>query len=215
MIRFSQLVAEGLETPLDMILPAGLSAAVITAHESANDIIVRLIIGLQQPLSGSLVVNAVHPQDLKDAQLSTFRRKIGIIFSDGGMISNLNVWENLTLQLSYDGEFRSSEIETRGRDALLKSGYIGPMGVLPARLTLFQRRQVAFARMMLAEPDLVVYQSFLDGLSRSEHMQLVRLAGEYHPPDGMRTALFLTSYPDSLTGIELDFIYNRGGAPQS
>lgn len=215
MIRFSQLVAEGLEAPFDMILPAGLSAAVITSRERENEAIIRLMIGFQQPLEGSLVVYDVNPLTLRDAQLSAFRRKIGIVYSDGGMISNLNVWDNLTLQLSYDGECRGVELESRGKSALQLAGYDGPLGILPGRLNLYQRRQIAFARILLAEPDLVVYHSFFDGLTRSEQTHLRFLAEEYHHQDLERTALFLTSYPDSLTGFEFDFIYNRGGISPS
>lgn len=214
MIRCSQLVAEGLEAPLDMILPAGLSAAVITLRERENEVIVRLIAGFQQPLEGSLIVADVQPYTLRDAQLSAFRRTIGIIYSDGGLISNLNVWDNLTLQISYEGSCRPAEIEARAMAALQLAGYDGPLGTLPARLSLFQRRQVAFARIMLSEPDLVIYQSALDGLSRAEQKQLRRLADEYHHQGVERTALFLTTYPDSLTGIKLDFTYNRGGTSQ-
>lgn len=211
MISFSQLVAEGLETPFDMILETGLSAAVITPCELENITIIRLIIGSQQSLQGSLVVDDIQPRALRDAQLSSFRRKIGIIYSDGGMLSNLNVWDNLTLQLSYEGECRSSELETRGREALQLAGFDGSLGVLPSRLTLFQCRQIAFARIILTKPALVVYQSFFDGLSRSELKHLQRLVYEYQHQGITRTSLFLTSYPDSLKGIELDFIYNRGG----
>lgn len=213
MIRCSQLVADGLEAPLDMILPAGLAAAVITLRERENEVIVRLLAGFQQPFDGSLVVADVVPYALRDTQLSAYRRNIGILYSDGGLISNLNVWDNLMLQVSYEGGGRSAELDARGTAALQLVGYNGPLGILPARLTLFQRRQVAFARITLAEPDLVVYQSAFDGLSRSEQKQLRRLADEYHHQGVERTALYLTTYPDSLAGIKLDFTYNRGGTP--
>jgi len=214
MICFSKLGAEGLAAPFDMTLRAGLSAAVITPHELENETVIRLILGFQQPLEGSVTVGGLCPQDLKEAQLSTFRRDIGIIYSDGGMLSNLNVWENLTLQLAYFSGYGSDEIENRGREALQLAGYDGPLGSLPDRLTLFQRRLVGFARIFLAGPVCVIYQSLLDGLSHSEQKHLTQLARDYHHQGSERTTLYLTSYPDSLTGITLDFIYNRGGAAQ-
>jgi ABC-type transporter Mla maintaining outer membrane lipid asymmetry ATPase subunit MlaF len=215
MIHFSQVVAEGLEAPLDMHLPAGSSAAVFTPHERESEIIIRLIAGFQQLSAGDLLVADVHPQSLSDAQLAAYRRKVGIIYADGGMLSNLNIWENLTLQLAYEGECSTAAIETRAKDTLQLVGFDGPLGRLPARLPLFQLRQIAFARVVLAESNIVVYQSFLDGLSRSEQKQLRLLAEDFHHQSAGKTALFLTSSPESLAGFEFDFIYNRGGISQS
>jgi len=215
MIRISHIVAEGLESPVDLILPAGLAAALVTAHERENEVIIRLLIGFQLPLEGQITVNDSSPLTLRDADLASFRRKIGIIYADGGMLSNLNVWDNLTLQLVYEGGHGSTEVEAMTIKALEDVGYSGPLGVLPFRLTQFQRRQIAFARTLLARPDLVIYQSFLDGLNQVEHEHLRLLAAEYHDSGTERTALFLSSHPDSLKGIELDFLYNRRGASQS
>lgn len=44
MICFSQVIADGIDSPIDFILPAGESAAIITSREVENDAIIRVIL---------------------------------------------------------------------------------------------------------------------------------------------------------------------------
>lgn len=215
MIAFSHVVAEGLDSPLDLTLPAGGTAAVITPHERENEVIVGLLAGLVPPAAGELSLAGVVPHALKDARLSVFRRQLGVIYPDGGLLSNLNVWDNLTLQLSYFGDCSRADIESRGERALQFVGFTGSRGSLPARLTIFQRRQVAFARVVLGEPLILVGQSLFDGVSPGERQHLGRLVQEFRRQDCQRTALFLTSNPSSLAGIEVDVTCSRGGGALS
>ncbi len=210
MICFSEVIAAGIDAPIDFILPAGGSAAIITSREIENDAIVRIILGFQQTVSGVFSLYDDQPAVLNENEIATFRKKIGVIYQDGGLISNLNLWENLTLQIAFEGLFGKKEIETLGMAALDKAGYSGPAAVLVSRLSLFQRRQVAFARAFITSPNLMIYHSTFEGLSRPEQKQLADLAWEYHN-NSNTTSLFLTSYPESLKGMEFDLRYTTGG----
>jgi phospholipid/cholesterol/gamma-HCH transport system ATP-binding protein len=215
MVLFSKVVADGVDSILDFSIQQGSSAGIMTSREIEGEVIVRLLLGFLAPLEGVVSVGGIPPSTLNDKNLSEFRSRVGVIYHDGGFISNLNVWENLTLQLSYDGSWKKAEIEVRGMKALQTVGYDGALHVLPNRLSIFERRQIAFARALLMEPALMIYQSTLEGLSRTEQCQLSSLALAYHGQGGGRTSLYLTSYQDSLRGIKADLIYNTGGAAQS
>lgn len=215
MIRITNLVSNGIEFPPEIILPAGLSAVIYTARELENEIIVRLLLGFTAPDSGEVSIYDDAPSRLREAQLVELRRKIGVVYLDGGLISNLNVWDNLTLQLSYMSSFKKSEIESKARSVLEQVGFDGPITVLPSRLTLYQRRIVAMARCMLAEPELMVYQCSMDGLSREEQATFRKIVRAYTDHGLGRASLFLTSFPESLKGMNFDFIYSTGGTRQA
>jgi ABC-type transporter Mla maintaining outer membrane lipid asymmetry ATPase subunit MlaF len=215
MVLFSKVVSNEVDSILDFSVKAGTSAAIVTSREIESEVIVRLLLGFLSPVEGSVSVNGIQPYLLTDKEISGFRRGVGVIYHDGGFISNLNVWENLTLQLSYDSSFKKTEIEERGRKVLETVGYNGSLSVLANRLSIFERRQIAFARTLLTEPLLMVYQSTLDGLSRSEQTHLSSLALAYHEQGGGRTSLLLTSYHDSLGIMHSDLLYNTGGTTQS
>ncbi len=210
----TELAASGLCLPLSMTLPAGLSAAIHTSRELENDVIVALLLGFNLPVSGQLTVCDVDPGTVREPQLPEFRKRIGVIYRDGGLISNLNVWDNLTLQFAYFSGLKRDELKNRADEALKQVGYSGSVELLPSRLSLFERRVVALARAFLIEPDLIICQSTLDGLTREEQALLCRLLWQYHNQGFERTLLFITSYPDSLKGLALDFIYSTGGSLQ-
>lgn len=213
MICFSEATANGIDSPLDFILAAGESAAIITSREVENSTIIRIILGFQQADTGSFTLYDEQPALLKESQIAQYRKRIGVIYQDGGLISNLNLWENLTLQAAFDGLLDRKEIESRGLAALAKVGYRDEPALPVNRLSLFQRRQVAFARAILAEPDLMIFHSTFEGLSRGEQKQLAALALEYHASREV-TSLFLTSYPDSLRGMSFNLTYTTGGTIQ-
>jgi len=212
MIRMTGVKTAGLTRPLDMVLPAGMSAVLVTSREREGDAVVRLLLGFQPPLEGELVVNGNSPYGMRENLLIDYRRKIGVIYHDGGLVSNLNVWDNLILQLSYHGSLRRADLEAAGNAALKRVGYEGSLTVLPSRLSLYQRRLICMARAFMSVPELIIYQSTLDGLTPDEVAVLCDLARGYHQQGLDRTALFLTSHPETLKGFELDFTYTTRGA---
>lgn len=215
MIRVSGLTIANVCNSLDMILPGGMSALLLTSRDHDTDIITRILLGFQSPDSGEVVVNGVTPTSLRDTQLISYRRRIGLVARDGGLVSNLNIWENLTLQLAYHSTLRRADLAESGLAVLKRVGYDGSLSVLPSRLTLFQRRQICLARAMLAEPELMIYQSSVDGLTSDESASILHVAREFHQQGIDRTALFLTSYPEPLKGFGFDFTYTTGGSRPS
>lgn len=213
MIQFANVTAEHLDTPLDFSIPEGVIASLVTSRDVEGETIVRLLLGFRAPFSGSISVNGLEPATLIDSQLSDFRRGIGVVYHDGGFISNLNMWENLILQLSFEGGIKRSELEERASVALQQVGFNGGLHNLPSRLSIFQRKQVAIARLLLSSPAIVLCQSLFEGLSRGEQKSITTVLLEYCR--GGKTALLLTSNPDSLKGVATDLTFYTGGTLQT
>jgi ABC-type transporter Mla maintaining outer membrane lipid asymmetry ATPase subunit MlaF len=214
MLRFNAVTADGMDSPLTFTAAAGEAAAVITSRESENEAIIRVILGFQATLTGTFTLDDEQPAFLEEGHISGYRKKIGVIYHDGGFISNLNLWENLTLQIAFEGLHDKSEIESLGRSSLEKAGYSGSVSAPLSSLSLFQRRQVAFARALLFSPLLMIYHATFEGLSRSECKHLANLAMDYHN-SGVIKSLFLTTYPETLRGMDIRLIYSTGGISQT
>lgn len=213
MLKFSNVTAEHLDTPLSLAIPVGATASLITSRDAESETLVRLILGFREPLTGSLTVNGCEPATLIDSALSDFRRGIGVVYHDGGFISNLNMWENLILQLAFEGGVKRGELEERASAALERVGFDGGLHNLPSRLSIFQRKQVAIARVLLASPPFVLCQSLFEGLSRSEHKIIATALLDYCKNG--KTALLLSSNPDTLKGVATDLIFYTGGTLQT
>lgn len=96
-----------------------------------------------------------------------------IVPSSGRLIANLKAWENIVLPLAYRGVTELPELESRATALFEEFGYPGERGrqlasSLPDRLSRYERRLVAFARAVLAEPELLVLDGVAEGLPRAD-----------------------------------------------
>ena len=120
-----------------------------------------------------------------------------IVPADGGLIGNLKVWENLVLPAAYHAAPRYSELEQRAACIFAELGIGGERcesicRLLPDHLDRFERRLAAFVRAMLSEPEIIVYDSPFEGLSRAQIGEVLRFDGVYHRSFPLGTSLFVT-----------------------
>ncbi len=102
-----------------------------------------------------------------------------IVPHNGGLISNLRVWENIILPVQYHAIQIAGKIEDSVAQLLVQCGVEGEEAVselllkLPDQLSLYEKRLVGFVRAVLMSPELVIYDALNEGLSRKE---LARIA---------------------------------------
>ncbi len=138
-----------------------------------------------------------------------------IVASDGGLISNLRVWENLTLPVLYHDIRVGGKLEDNVVDLFQKSGVRAEKSLtalllkLPDQLSLFEKRLVGFVRAMLMAPEVMVYDSIHDGLSHREMEKTARFDRIFRLHFPFRTSVLL-SYEEfrdptetRLTSIQL------------
>lgn len=96
--------------------------------------------------------------------------RTAIVAGNGGLISNLKVWENLVLPARYHGIATLADLEEQARALFGQLGYDeaqlrGLCDQRPHELSLFEQKMVCFVRAMLMHPDLLVCDSLFDGLT--------------------------------------------------
>jgi phospholipid/cholesterol/gamma-HCH transport system ATP-binding protein len=134
---------------------------------------------LQSGYSYCLVVRS-------ESQLSALLQNLGeqtgvvIVPHDGGLISNLRVWENIILPVQYHCIQIAGKLEDRVAQLLVQCGLEDEAAVsnllqrLPDQLSLYEKRMVGFVRAMLMSPELIIYDSMNEGLSRKELARAVK-----------------------------------------
>lgn len=135
------------------------------------------------------------------------RQNCSVVSHDGGLISNLNVWENLTLPVYYHGMPQLDELEARIEEILHQCGMnddvlmAALLGKRPDDLSLYERRLVGFVRAMLDEPELMIYDRIFDGLSHEDMERMAqfdKLFRRYFP---FRTSILLSFNQHEEAGI--------------
>jgi len=203
-VTFDKVLADELLEEVSFTIPGGCLTAAITARQEESDLLVKLMLGLAQPLSGSISVLGEDVGAASDKTLNALRRSVAVVFSAGGLISNLKVWENLVLPLEYYSLYPPNEIEERGMRALQRVGYAGGLMELPGLLSLYGRRQIGLARAMLVEPRLIIYDEILSGLSGEQRSAIIEAAETFHRESPGRTSIFMTASEETVREIPVE-----------
>jgi ABC-type transporter Mla maintaining outer membrane lipid asymmetry ATPase subunit MlaF len=165
----------------------------LTSKEEINTTLTRLLLGATKPDGGDLTLFGRDIASLSHSELLKTRQRIGVVFTGGGLVSNLKAWENLTLPLDYHSALGSAVIEERGAAILQRVGYKGRLMDLPGHLSLYQKRQIGLGRAMLTDPDLMIFESPSQGLNQDERQAFMEVARSFHAGKPGRASLFLTS----------------------
>ncbi len=126
--------------------------------------------------SGHSYCLVVRSETQRAATLKALGAQDGVVIvpHNGGLISNLRVWENIILPVQYHGIQLAGELEEHVTTLLDQCGLSDDTLVtalmlkLPDQLTVYEKRLVAFVRSMLMGPQLIVYDGLNEGLFRKE-----------------------------------------------
>lgn len=182
-------------------VPPGELAVVLTAKEEMSALLSRMIVGLQPSRGGSIALFGNDTTRYGPKEWQLVRQRIGLLQGLGGLVSNLKVWENLTLPLYYHRQPPREEVEALGIRLLERVGYTGRYMELPGHLTLYQKKQVGLCRALIMDPELVIYESPEQGLTYEEKELFFRLIREFHAERPGRVSLILSCQHESAAEL--------------
>ena len=116
MIIFKDIKLNG-HGPYNFEIPRGSVTKLITGSTSESTVVTRLIAGLEQPDSGEVIIESQSIYNIQEAELFALLKNVGIVWRDGGIISNLKVWENILLPASYHNATKAHEADAIVMDA--------------------------------------------------------------------------------------------------
>lgn len=205
-ISFRQVSTGDLFEGFSFEIETGTSALMVTSGEVEGSALLRLITGLDMPLRGSVQIFGQNVGDRAADQLCQMRQQIGVIPANGGMISNLKLWENITLPLLFTTGQIPPETEDYVINCSKKLGIAFNFNALPANLSPHARRVAAFIRASLCQPRIMVYNYCFENLSVAARNSFCAAASEFHSAAPGRTSLYLVSSADMARNLPADVI---------
>ena len=128
--------------------------AVVGKSGSGKSTLLHLLGGLDNPSSGSVIINNQDIYKMSDKNLTVFRRKyIGIIYQFYNLIPVLNVKENIMLPALFDGRSISDK---KLNDMLKKLGLLNKIDTYPNDLSGGQQQRVAIGRALINHPKILL-----------------------------------------------------------
>ncbi|MFZ2197871.1 MAG: ABC transporter ATP-binding protein [Thermodesulfovibrionales bacterium] len=140
---------------------------------SGKSVLIKHIIGLLSPDSGSVLIDGVDITTLEVSDLDRIREKLGVLFQGGALFDSMTVDENVAFQLNEKTKLGKGEISDRVMQALEDVGLKDMGKKYPAELSGGMKKRAGLARALITEPAIVLFDEPTTGLdpiiSRSIH----------------------------------------------
>jgi putative ABC transport system ATP-binding protein len=149
--------------------------AVMGPSGSGKSTLLNLVCGLDEPTSGSVMVEGVELSGLTDDARTRLRReKIGMIFQTFNLLTTLTALENVALPLRLQG-LRKKEAEASAAEMLGHVGLKGRTAHRPDELSGGERQRVAIARALIFRPPLLLGDEPTGNLDSTTGDDILRL----------------------------------------
>ena len=147
---------------------------ILGASGSGKSTILRLILGLIKPDAGEIIINGEDIAGHTETQLMPIRQRISMVFQEGALFDSLTVYENIAYrprELGWDEE----KIEQHVRRVLEEVNLSGEADAFPNQLSGGMRRRVAFARAVVDELEIILFDEATAGLDPPTARDICRL----------------------------------------
>jgi phospholipid/cholesterol/gamma-HCH transport system ATP-binding protein len=170
---------------ISLAVRSGETLAVLGRSGTGKSVLLRLIIGLDQPDSGSICIHGHDIAGLSLDQMGAIRKKMGFLFQHAALYDSLSVAENVAFPLQHHRrEMSRSERSDRVRQLLAEVGMEGNLDKMPSDISGGMQKRVGLARALALEPEILLLDeptAGLDPISSGEIDDLVlKLQREHH-----------------------------------
>ena len=146
---------------------------------SGKSVMVKCLIGLIQPDSGSITIMGEDITQLSQTKLDELRTEIGFLFQGSALYDSMTVRENLEFPLRRHKKKFGENVDTTSlvEKALESVGLLKAIDLMPAELSGGMQRRVALARALILKPKIIIYDeptSGLDPITAKEIIELMR-----------------------------------------
>jgi phospholipid/cholesterol/gamma-HCH transport system ATP-binding protein len=169
---------------LTLGIPEGTISVVLGPSGTGKSVLIKHLIGLLYPDSGEVIVHGQNVQDLKNSELLEMRRKFGILFQDGALFGSMNLYDNVAFPLRQHTSMTEDEITELVQMRLAEMGLAGFEHKMPDQLSGGMRKRAGFARALVMEPDIVMYDEPDSGLDPVRTSLLCDVIQEVHRQHG-------------------------------
>ncbi len=164
---------------VSLSIEQGEFVSVVGTSGSGKSTLLHMLGGLDHPTSGTVVVDGQDISQLKDEELTIFRRrKIGFVFQNYNLVPVLNVYENIVLPVELDG---NRPDKAYVEDILEMLGLGSKKYSLPSQLSGGQQQRAAIARALAAKPAILLADEptgNLDSATSQDVLSLLKVSSD-------------------------------------
>ena len=184
---------------LNLRLGRGESYVILGASGSGKSVLLKLLSGLLAPKKGSVEIGGIDLATASKEALQGLRAKMGFVFQDAALISNMSIFDNVALPLRYHTRSGEPEVQTQVSEkmALFEVDRRYDRSI-PARISLGMRKRAALARALVLEPELLFLDEPAVGLGVEAEKLIARIFGGYQERSRATILMVTSEWPSGV-----------------
>jgi len=185
---------------LDIDIPRGSVTAIMGPSGTGKTTLLRLMTGQDLPDRGSILFDGEDVTRMTRRELYDMRRRVGMLFQNGALLTDLSVYENVAFPLREHTRLPERLIRHIVLTKLHAVGLRGTWQMTPAELSGGMARRVALARAIVMDPEVIYYDEPFVGLDPISMGVVVRLIRRMNDALGL-TSVVVTHDVEEVSSI--------------
>lgn len=145
-------------------IPDGQLISIIGSSGCGKSTFLRLLLRLEEPTSGKIIIDGQDLSLLAEEQLIRLRQKIGMVFQSSALFDSMTVFNNVAFALRENKKLEESEISSIVGNKLELVGLSGTERLMPSELSGGMQKRVGIARALAFGPKIILYDEPTTGL---------------------------------------------------
>ncbi|HXM59131.1 MAG TPA: ABC transporter ATP-binding protein [Candidatus Dormibacteraeota bacterium] len=195
---------------VDCQIPRGLITVIMGPSGTGKSVLLRHFVGLLKPDRGEVIVEGRRVPELREDDLLALRRDMGMLFQDGALFSSMNLYDNVAFPLRQHTRRSEREIRDIVMARLDEVGLAGAEKKMPSELSGGMRKRAGFARALVLEPRILLFDEPDSGLDPVRTALLCELIREIQRRYGS-TAVVISHDTKAVFDVADTVILLHGG----
>lgn len=195
---------------LNVDIKRGQVTAIMGPSGTGKTTLLRLITRQLRPDAGRILIDGVDIAHLSKNELYQLRKRFGMLFQNGALLTDLTVFENVAFPLREHTNLSNRLIRHVVLTKLHAVGLRGAADMMPGELSGGMARRVALARAMATDPDILIYDEPFVGLDPISMGVIVRLVRRMNDALGITSIVVSHDVDEISTVSDLSFLISDG-----
>lgn len=169
---------------LNLGIPEGRISMILGPSGTGKSVCIKHMVGLLYPDSGDILVHGESVPNMVDDDLFEMRKKFGVLFQDGALFGSMNLYDNVAFPLRQHTDKGEDEIAEIVHRRLREVGLADSGDKMPNELSGGMRKRAGFARALVLDPEIVLFDEPDSGLDPVRTALLCELIKEVHAENG-------------------------------
>ena len=174
----------------------GQITTIIGKSGSGKSVLLKHIIGLLEPDSGSILFNGQSVNRMKRDEWDRYRVQISYLFQNNALFDSMTVFDNLALPLRQTTRMGSKVIEEKIKTRLEQTDLADAAGKYPSELSGGMQKRVALARALVTDPKVILFDEPTTGQDPIRRNVILSMISEYRRKFGFTAVLISHDIPD-------------------